>query len=334
MTDITTRYLGMKLKNPLVASSSPLCQDLEKIEQMEEAGLSAVVLHSLFEEQINIESEELNRYLVQGTERFAESLTYFPEMGSYNIGPEEYLDHLSEARDAVEIPVIASLNGVSTGGWVEYAEKMEEAGADALELNAYYIPTDTGMAGNEVEKLYVQLVSEIKSRIAIPVALKLSPYFSSIPNMAWRLGSKEGVDGLVLFNRFYQPDLDVENLEVTPNLVLSTSRELRLRVRWVAILFENIEADMAITGGVHTGRDVVKAIMAGADVAMMTSALLKNGIKHAKVVLESFVDWMEEHGYQSVQDMRGVLSQRAVAEPTAFERANYMKVLHSYEPPR
>lgn len=334
MSDMTTRYLGLELKNPLVASSSPLCQDLDKIKQMEEAGLSAVVLHSLFEEQINIESEELNRYLVQGTERFAESLTYFPEMGSYNIGPEEYLDHLSEAKDAVEIPVIASLNGVSTGGWIEYAERMEEAGADALELNAYYIPTDTGMAGNEVEKLYIQLVSEIKGRIAIPVALKLSPYFSSIPNMSWRLASEEGADGLVLFNRFYQPDLDVENLEVTPNLALSTSQELRLRVRWVAILFENIEADMAITGGVHTGRDAVKAIMAGADVAMMTSALLKNGIDHARVVLESLIDWMEEHGYQSVKDMKGILSQRSVTEPAAFERANYMKVLHSYEPPR
>jgi len=333
MTDTSTTYLGMDLKNPLVASPSPLCEDVDNIVKMEEMGMAAVVLHSLFEEQISLESQELNRYLVQGTERFAESLTYFPDLDTFELQPEAYLDHLARAKDAVDIPVMGSLNGVSTGGWLEYAESIEDAGADALELNIYYIPTDTGMEGEEVDGIYIDLVSEVGDTIDIPFSVKLSPYFSSLPNMARRLGPGEaGADGLVLFNRFYQPDLDVENLEVTPDLVLSTSEELRLRIRWAAILFDRIKADIAVTGGVHTGIDVVKSVMAGANVAMMTSALLQNGIGHVSGVLEELVGWMEEHGYSSIRDMQGTLSQRSVGEPAAFERANYMKVLHAYNP--
>ena len=283
MSDLSTSYLGLSLKNPLVVSPSPLCEDLGAIRKMEDAGASAVVLHSLFEEQLSINSQDLDRFLTSGTESFAEALSYFPDMGQFKLGPEAYLEHIQKAKKAVKIPIIGSLNGVSTGGWVSFAKKIEQAGADALELNVYYIATDPDMSGAQVEQMYADLVRDVRASLKIPIAVKLGPYFSSMASVARRL-DQAGANGLVLFNRFYQPDFDLEKLEVTPNLNLSRSEELRLRLCWVAILSGLIKADMAITGGVHTAEDVIKSMMAGAKVAMMTSALLKNGIEHLKTV--------------------------------------------------
>jgi dihydroorotate dehydrogenase (fumarate) len=329
MIDLTTKYLGMKLKNPLVVSPSPLSEDLGNIRRMEDSGAAAVVLTSLFEEQIRVESNTLDQFLQQGTESFAESLTYFPDLTGYNLGPEGYLEHLRRTKQAVRIPVIGSLNGSSTGGWIDYAKKIQEAGADALELNIYFIPTAAEMSAAEVDQLYVDLVSAVKASIHIPVAVKIGAYFSSLPNTARRL-EQAGANALVLFNRFYQPDFDLENLEVVPNLILSTPHELLLRLNWVAVLYGKIRADLAVTGGVHTGLDVLKSMMAGARAAMMTSALLKNGIGHLATVQADLLKWMEEHEYESIQQMQGSMSQRAVADPSAFQRANYVKVLSSY----
>jgi dihydroorotate dehydrogenase (fumarate) len=329
MMDLSTTYLGLNLKNPLVASASPLSEDLGNIRRMEDAGAAAVVLHSLFEEQINLESQELDRSLGAGTESFAESLTYLPELSAYNRGPEGYLDHLYRAKRAIRIPIIASLNGASPGGWTRYARKMEEAGADAVELNIYFLPTDADVSAAEVERNYCDLVRQVKSTLRIPVAVKLSPYFSAMANLG-RLMDQAGANALVLFNRFYQPDFDLENLEVVPNLVLSSSYELLLRVHWVAILYGNVRADLAVTGGIHTAEDVLKAMMAGAQVAMMTSALLKNGIGHFQKVLAELTRWMEEHEYDSIRQMRGSMAMRSVANPSAFARSNYMRVLSSY----
>jgi dihydroorotate dehydrogenase (fumarate) len=278
---------------------------------------------------MTIESQDLDDHLSHGTEAFAEALTYFPDMTHYNLGPDGYLEHIRLAKAAVDIPVIASLNGVSAGGWVDYARLMEQAGADAIELNVYFIPADPAMDGPAVERMYVELMRAVKASIHIPVAVKLGPFFSAMANMARRL-DEEGANALVLFNRFYQPDLDIERLEVVPDLVLSTSDELRLRLRWVAILYGQVRADLAVTGGVHTAEDVLKAVMAGASVAMMTSALLHNGVEHLTRVLGDITAWMEEHEYDSIRQMRGSMSQRSVAEPAAFERANYLKVLRSY----
>jgi len=293
------------------------------------------VLHSLFEEQIAVDSRELDRSLSAGTESFAESLTYFPDMTSYNLGPEGYLEHLRKAKAAVSIPIIGSLNGISTGGWIEYAKKIEAAGADALELNIFHIPTDPEMNGEQVERMYLELAANVQASVRIPLAVKLSLYFSSMVNMARRL-DQVGVNGLVLFNRFYQPDFDLEKLEVVPNLILSTSYEFLLRLHWVAILYGHVRADLAVTGGVHTALDVLKAMMAGARVAMMTSALLKHGIEHLAKVRSDLVAWMEEHEYESVRQMQGSMSQQSVADPAAFVRANYVRVLSSYalRPPR
>jgi dihydroorotate dehydrogenase (fumarate) len=329
MIDLSTSYLGLELKNPLVVSASPLSEELDNIRRMEDAGAAAVVLHSLFEEQITLESQWLDRHLSAGTESFAESLTYFPDLTSYNLGPEGYLDHLRKAKQAVGIPVIGSLNGISMGGWTEYAKKIEDAGADALELNIFYISTDTEMSGELVEQRYCELAAHVKASVKIPVAVKLGLYFSSMPNLAKRLDAA-GVDALVLFNRFYQPDFDLENLEVVPNLILSTPYELLLRLHWVAILYGHVKADLAVTGGVHSAKDVLKAMMAGARVAMMTSALLKHGIQHLTGVRDELLAWMEEHEYESIRQMQGSMSQRAVADPAAFVRANYVKVLSSY----
>jgi dihydroorotate dehydrogenase (fumarate) len=329
MIDLTTKYLGMTLKNPLVVSASPLSAELGNIRRMEDAGASAVVLPSLFEEQIQLESNTLDHFLWQGTESFAESLTYMPNMQGYKLGPDGYLEHLRSAKQAVSIPVIGSLNGTSTSGWVGYSKKIEEAGADALELNIYFIPTDPEMSGGRVEQMYVDLVAQVKASIRIPVAVKIGPYFSSLPNTAKRL-DQAGANALVLFNRFYQPDFDIENLEVVPNLILSTPHELLLRLNWVAVLYGKLQADLAVTGGVHSGVDVLKSMMAGARVAMMTSALLRNGIGHLAVVHTELLKWMEEHEYESIHQMQGSMSQRAVADPSAFQRANYVKVLSSY----
>jgi dihydroorotate dehydrogenase (fumarate) len=296
---------------------------------MEDAGAGAIVLHSLFEEQITLESHHLDRYLSQGAESFAESLTYFPDMTGYNLGPEGYLEHISRAKSAVGIPIIGSLNGVSTGGWTRYAKKIEEAGADALELNLYYIPTDPEMSGADVERMYVDLVRDVTDSVGIPVAVKLGHAFSAMANLARRF-DQAGARGLVLFNRFYQPDFDLERLEVVPRLTLSSPYELLLRLHWVAILYGHVRADLAVTGGVHTAQDALKAMMAGARVAMMTSALLKHGIDLLRLVRANLVAWMEAHDYESIRQMQGSMSYRSVAEPAEFERANYLKVLSSY----
>lgn len=329
--NLTTNYLGFELKNPLVVSPSPQSESVDNMKRMEDAGAAAIVLHSLFEEQISFLSNELNANLQQGEESFAEALTYFPDTGDYKMGPDRYLEHVRQAKEAVDIPIIGSLNGVSAGGWHDFAARIEEAGADALELNVYFLPTDPDMDGQEVENIYVDLVREVKASVSIPVAVKIGPYFSAMANMACKLDAA-GADALVMFNRFYQPDLDLENLEVKTDLMLSSSVELRPRLRWVAILCDLIKADMAVTGGVHTAADALKCMMAGAKVAMMTSALLKNGIGHLTTVREDMIRWMEENEYESIQQMQGSLSQRRCAEPAAFERANYLKILTNYTP--
>ena len=328
MPDLSTKYLGLKLKNPLVASAGPLTRDLDNVRRLEDVGASAIVFHSLFEEQITLEANELDRQL-SPNEGFAEAQTYLPELTAYNIGPEGYVEHLHKAKQAVGIPVIGSLNGVSAGGWIRYAKLIEEAGADALELNIYYLPVSPSVDSAQVEKMQADLVAEVKKSVGIPVAVKLGPYFSAIPNMMKRL-DQAGADGLVLFNRFYQPDFDLENLEVVPNLSLSDSRELLMRLHWVAILYGNVKADLAVTGGVHTASDVIKSMMAGARVAMMTSAPLRYGIGHFAAVRSKLVEWMIDHEYQSIAEMQGSMSLRSVAEPEAFERANYMRVLSGY----
>lgn len=328
--DLTTTYMGLALKNPLVPSASPLSKDLGTIKRLEDAGASAIVMYSLFEEQIVHEQRELDHFLTQGTESFQEALSYFPDTAEYALGPDEYLEHIRAAKAATSIPVIGSLNGVSAGGWLEYARKIEEAGADALELNVYYIPTSANYKAEEIENIYVEDLRRVKDAIKIPVAMKLSPYFSAMANMAKKLDDA-GADALVLFNRFYQPDFDLEQLEVVPQVNLSTSGEGRLPLRWIAILYGNIKASMAATTGVHTHLDALKMLMAGADVTMMCSALLHHGPQHLGTVLADLEHWMEEKEYSSIAQMKGSMSQRSVAEPAAFERANYMKALNSWK---
>ncbi|MCC6380954.1 MAG: dihydroorotate dehydrogenase-like protein [Dehalococcoidia bacterium] len=327
--DLSTTYLGLKLKNPLVASSSPMCQDVGNVRRMEDAGASAVVLHSLFEEQIAIEEDELDRAIQESSGLYAEATTQLPEMMGQVLGPDGYLKHIGQCKKAVGIPIVASLNGTSLGGWVRYAREMEQAGADALELNIYYLPVDGDVSGEQVEQKYVDLVKEVVAQVKIPVAVKLGPYFSSMSNVAKKLDAA-GASGLVLFNRFYQPDYDLEELEVVPNLILSNPHELLLRLHWIAVLYGNVKADLALTGGVHSATDVVKAMMAGARVAMMTSALLKRGVSFLDTLCTELLVWMGEHEYDSIRQMQGSMSRNAVPQPEAFERANYMKVLRSY----
>jgi len=329
MVDLTTKYLGLTLKNPIVASSSPFSEKVETVQALEEAGVSAVVMYSLFEEQIIHESLELDHFLNRDAESYAEALSYFPEVGRYSLGPEVYVEHVKRLKNAVEIPIIGSLNGVSTGGWIDYAQKIEDAGADALELNLYYLPTNLTLSSDELEAAYTTLVHNVCTKIKIPVSVKLSPSITALPNFVRRLVDA-GAKGLVLFNRFYQPDFDLETLEVTPNLKLSSSDELRLPLRWIAILYGRIEADFALTSGVHKSKDVLKAMMAGAKVTQLASVLLKKGPAKANKILTSLIKWMEEHEYESIQQMQGSMSQQAVADPAAFERANYMKVLNSF----
>ena len=336
MVDLSTTYLGLALKNPLVASASPLSQKVETARRLEDAGISALVMYSLFEEQIIQESLKLDRDLNRGTESYAEALTYLPDLAAYSdlrqysIGPDDYTENLYRIKQALSIPVIGSLNGVTNGGWVEYAQKIEQAGADALELNIYNLPVKPEVGADELEEVYLDLVRSVRSQVRIPLAVKISPFFTSLPHFTRRL-VEAGADGLVLFNRFYQPDFDLEELEVIPRLVLSSSQELRLPLRWIAILYGRIKADLALTSGVHTAQDVIKAIMAGASVAMTASALLKYGVSFAREILREVEVWLDEHEYQSVNQMKGSMSQAAAAEPAAFERANYMKVLSSFE---
>jgi dihydroorotate dehydrogenase (fumarate) len=329
MIDLTTHFVGLKLKNPLVVSASPLTESVDNLRRLEDAGVAAVVLPSLFEEQLTLESEALDQDLARGTDEFPEAITYFPDLLTYNTGPAGYLELIQRAKRSVAIPVIASLNGSTPGGWIRYAKEMQQAGADAIELNLYSVETDQGRSGQEVEEGFCELVRLVKSSVHVPVIVKLSPFFSAILHMARRL-DKVKADGLVLFNRFYQPDFDIETFEVVPRLQLSQPQELLLRLHWTAIIYGHVKASLGITGGVHSSEDVLKSIMAGADAAMMTSALLENGVGHATRVLKELSHWMEEHEYESVKQMLGSMSHRAVPTPGALERGNYMRVLSSY----
>jgi dihydroorotate dehydrogenase (fumarate) len=329
VVDLSTAYLGLKLKSPLLVSSSPLTESPETIQRLEEAGAAAVVLPSIFEEQLTLESDALDRDLNRGTESFAESLSYFPEYEDYRQGQDAYLSQIQRAKSACSIPVLASLNGATARGWVRFAKEIEQAGADALELNTYSLATDASETSAIIEKELVQLVRQVKAATAIPVAVKLSPQYTSIPNLAMEL-DHAGADALVLFNRFYQPDFDLETLDVSPKLTLSRPEELLLRLHWVAILYGDVHADLAVTGGVHSGQDVLKSVMAGAQVAMTASSLLSRGISHLAAIQADLVRWMEEHEYESIRQMRGSLSRRAVPDPSAFERGNYIKTLSSF----
>lgn len=329
--DLSTNYLGMKLRTPLVPSASPLSEDIDNIKRMEDAGASAVVMYSLFEEEITHEAFELHHHMTQGTESFAESLTYFPEPEEFVHKGEAYLEQIRKAKTAVDIPIIGSLNAHSTGAWTEYARYIEEAGADALELNIYNIPTNLDMAGSRVEDEYIAILKGVKSVVSIPVAVKLSPFFSNFANMAKRFDDA-GAHGLVLFNRFYQPDLELETLEVVPRILLSTPMAMRLPMRWIAILYDTILADLAATSGIHKAQDAIKMIMAGANVAMLCSVLLKHGIDQIRIIEQGMIDWMEEFEYESVRQMQGSMSQKNCPNPGAFERAQYMKALHTYKP--
>jgi dihydroorotate dehydrogenase (fumarate) len=326
MADLHTRYLGLDLRSPLVASASPLTGTLDGLRRLEAAGAAAVVLPSLFEEQLTLEGNHIRRLLEAG----AGSLSAALALDEYNAGPYGYLTLVEKAKASLEVPVVASLNGVTPGGWVEHAALLEEAGADALELNVYYVSSSPRLGGSEVERRFLELVGSVRQTISIPLAVKLSPYFSSVANLAHQL-VQAGADGLVLFNRFYQPDLDLDSLEVTPQLVLSTSEELRLPLRWIAILYREVPAALAASTGVHTAADAVKVLMAGADVAMMTSALLRHGPEHLRAVEAGLQDWLEDHGMQTVGHLRGMRSQRSVPDPAAWERANYITMLSSHD---
>lgn len=328
--DLSTTYMGLKLKNPIVASASPLSKSIDAARSLEDAGASAIVCYSLFEEQITHEASELDFYLTSTAESYAEALSYFPEAADFHLGPEEYVNHIRKLKDKLSIPVIGSLNGVSNGGWINYAKKIEEAGADAIELNIYFIPTDFQINGQSVEDMYIDDVKAIKSAVKIPVAVKLSPYFSAMANMAKKLDDA-GADALVLFNRFYQPDIDLDNLEVFPNLELSNEWELRLPLRWIAILHNNINASLAATSGISNYTDVLKVMMVGGDAAMMCSELLRHGVKRIGEILRDLENWMEEKEYDSVSLMKGSMDYSSVKEPAAYERANYMKLLTSYK---
>ncbi len=329
--DLSTTYLGLRLRTPLVPSASPLSEDLGTIRRLEDMGASAIVLGSLFEEQLRQERFELHHHLTHGTHSFAESLTYFPEPDTFHVGPEAYLEHIRKAKAAVDIPIIASLNGASPGGWTEYARLMQQAGADAVELNIYYIPTDMDQPAEVVEGTYLEILKAVKSVVTIPVAVKLSPFFSNLANMARRL-DHAGADGLVMFNRFYQPDIDLHTLDVRPNLLLSTPQALRLPLRWIAILYRRIRADLAATSGIHHAEDVLKMLLVGARVTMLCSVLLQKGIGHIRHIERGVVEWMEEHEYESVAQMQGSMSQLHCADPSAFERAQYMRALQGYRP--
>ncbi len=328
--DISTTYLGLKLTSPIIPSAGPLSQDIGNIKMMEDSGAGAAVIYSIFEEQIENESLDYFQHTTANTESNAEALSYFPQSSDFRIGPDEYLEHIRKAKSSVNIPIIASLNGKSLGGWIEYAKKIEEAGADALELNIYRLATDTKASSLDIEKNYIEIVKTVKSSVNIPIAVKIGPFFSSTAWMADQL-SNAGADGLVLFNRFYQPDIDLERLEVVPNVILSTPMAMRLPLRWIAILYGRIKADLAATSGIYNEKDVLKMIMAGAKVTQMLSCLLKFGIGHISDVNTQLLYWMETNEYESLDQMRGSMSYKNVADPSQFERANYMKVLNSYK---
>jgi len=328
--DLTTTYLGLALKSPLVVgAAAQLTEDIDNLRRMEDCGAAAVVLHSLFEEQIRHDTLELHHHLEYGTESFAEALTYFPEPGFFHVGPDAYLNHISRAKALVDIPIIASLNGCTPGGWIDYARQIEQAGADALELNIYWIPTDLDLTGAEVEQKYLDILQTVRAVVNIPVAVKVSPYFSNMANMAKRL-SEGGANGLVLFNRFYQPDVDIDDLEVRPHVLLSTPQAMRLPMRWIAILYKRVQADLAATSGIHKGHDIVRMMMVGAKVTMIVSVLLRHGIEYLHVMESELRQWMEEHEYSSIREMQGTMSQVNSPDPSEFERAQYMKAVQTF----
>ncbi|MBI9072086.1 MAG: dihydroorotate dehydrogenase-like protein [Melioribacteraceae bacterium] len=329
--DLTTKYMGLELKNPIVPGASPLSQTVDSVKRLEDEGASAIVLYSLFEEQLSHDQGELDHYLSFGAESFAEAVNYFPSVEEFKTGPVEYLEHIANLKKAVGIPVIGSLNGVSKGGWVEYAQNMEQAGADAIELNIYYVATNPDLSGSEVEAMYIDTIKAIKEKVKIPVAVKIGPYFTSISNMAKKM-DEAGADALVLFNRFYQPDFNLDDLSVESNLMLSSNWELRLPLRWISILYGNVKANLAATSGVHNSLDVVKTVMAGADITQVASALLLEGSGKVNSLIKGVAEWMEEKEYSSISQMKGSMSQKSCSEPAAFERANYMKMLNSYKP--
>jgi dihydroorotate dehydrogenase (fumarate) len=328
--DLTTRYLGMNLRTPLVPSASPLSDELDGIKRMEDAGASAIVLHSVFEEQVKSEQEAVQYHLMYGTDSFPESLTFFPKPSEFVTGPEEYLSGIRKAKDAVRVPIIASLNGAAIGGWIDYARQIQQAGADALELNIYSIPTELDRTAMEIEQNYIDIVKAVKSVVGIPVAVKLSPFFSNMANMAKRL-DQAGANGLVLFNRFYQPDVNLAELEIQANINLSTNQDMRLPLRWIAILYGRIKAELAATGGIHSAQDVLKMLMVGADVTMLCSVLLNKGLKVIREIETEMCEWLSEHDYQSVRQLQGSMSQKNCADPAAFERAQYMRAIMSYK---
>jgi dihydroorotate dehydrogenase (fumarate) len=330
MANLTTRYLGLELKNPLIASASPLSKRVDLVKDLEKAGAAAVIMYSLFEEQVSYEMRSLNDNLVSDQANYHEAMSYYPHLGYYNIDPEQYVQHLYLLKHSVDIPVFGSINGVSTGGWLEYAHDMELAGADALELNLYYLPTDLDLTGAALEETYINMVRNVRDRLTIPFALKLNPFYTSLPNFSKRV-VEAGANGLVFFNRFYQPDLDPEKLKVVNSLDLSTTRDLRLPLRWISLLYGRLPADLALSGGIHSAQEVVKAIMAGASATMVTSELLQNGIGRIGEILIELENWLEEHNYQSLSELRGVMSQQAVIEPAAFERASYLKILNTFK---
>jgi len=330
MIDISTTYLGLKLRTPLVASASPLSQDIYNIRRLEDLGASAVVLYSLFEEQLQQEEAELEHRLSAGTDSFAEATSFFPQPEEFRLGPEGYLKHIDRAKKAVSIPIIASLNGSSVGGWTNYAKQIEQAGADALECNIYFVAADPEISSAEVEQRYLDIVAAVKSAVSIPVAVKISPFFSNMANMAKRF-DEAGANALVLFNRFYQPDINIEELEIEPNVLLSTPQALRLPLTWIGILYGRVRANLAATSGVHGHEDVIKLLMVGADVTMLCSTLLRNGISHIRRIERGLVEWMEKHEYESVQQMKGSMSQNRCPDPSAFERAQYMKAVKGVE---
>ena len=329
--DLTTTYLGLKLKNPLVASAGPLTGNLDMLRQLDDSGIAAVVLPSLFEEQIEHDELQLNRLFEFQTESFAESLSYFPETADFGKGSREYLELVEAAKQSVSVPVIASLNGQSPGGWTRYARMLEDAGADALELNIYFVPTDCGMEGSEVEGRYVDLVAEVRQSVKLPLAVKIGAQFSSIPNMAFRLMTA-GADGLVLFNRFLEPEVDLETLQIVPDLVLSQRHEVRLPLRWIAILRDQLACSLAATSGIHDSANVIRVLLVGADVAMMTTTLLKHRPSCVGPMLEELSRWLIEHEYESVEQLKGSMSRANCPNPSMLERANYMKALATYTP--
>jgi dihydroorotate dehydrogenase (fumarate) len=329
--DLTTTYMGLTLRSPLVPSASPLSENIDNIQRMEDGGAGAVVMHSLFEEQLRLERYELHHHLTYGTESFPEALTYFPELSSFRVDSETYLNHICQAKEKINIPIIASLNGSSVGGWISYAKQIEQAGADALELNVYYVPTDLTLTGAQIEQTYIEILQSVKAAVTLPVAIKLSPYFTNMANMAQRL-DQAGADALVLFNRFYQPDINLDTLEVEPNVLLSTPQSMRLPLRWIAILYSHVNASLAATSGIHTGKDVLKMLMAGANITMLCSALLRHGIHQIRIIEQEMREWMEGYEYESVKQLHGSMSQKNCPNPSAFERAQYVRSLQTYKP--